>query len=827
MAATHSVHVANLAETTTEKNLSDFFTFCGKIASIDFNSAAKTATIHFENPSAAKTALMLNGGTLDGSAIAVTSEVEHEDPPHPEHHDETTPIQQSDKPRAAIAAEYLAKGYTLSDQILQKAIDMDKKQGISQRFLNYLRSLDVTLGQKLFGSKEHADHAATEKGKEAVGETSEAGATANLGRHPTVSGKAQETVAGIRERAAAMDEQGGYTAKAQNYYTKAIQSPFGQKVYAFYTSTSKQVLDIHEEAKRIASDTKSTSAASGSPAKPAEHMGILDLSLGPILLGAFLNVLLYGVLLTQVILYFIVHTKDKTWIKSMVLWLLLLDTLNSIFDVGFVYRYTIDLFGADWFQVTSKRFSIRIGFSILVRLSLRDQKNRKLTKIEQRSDLTEPLMTVTIASTTQCFFAWRVTRLTERPWIGWCIAGAVFIQFLAGAATTAGAWMVVDFARFGELKIPICVWLAMSAAIDVATTGVLTWYLYSHRTGFPGTDDVITRFIRLTVQTGLLTTIWALADLILYLAVPNSLHLLFNLPLCKLYTNSLMSTLNSRGGWGSGMGGTGDSGAHNDVSIHVSTIRKYDTVGAIRPEKSHPSSARSDTFPGHIGNDTFELSNIRSNAVDMEALGDQVKTITDISSMSNGLLCVRPKATMEQEWAVDAPDGWSVESRSIKSSNKRISADLALKPPAPPAEGQRPNPEPHKKTSKGRQLPEETEGGAESVGHRKVSARMDDENAMLTSNTRPLSAVADADAEAGPVASPLNLFLVPLSALLPASPSGGFLVVPPSTMLWSVPASMLGSAVPFANPSTVSSMSHSAVPHTAPLTAGLTDYRDR
>ncbi|QRW06423.1 hypothetical protein RhiLY_05422 [Ceratobasidium sp. AG-Ba] len=154
-------------------------------------------------------------------------------------------------------------------------------------------------------------------------------------------------------------------------------------------------------------------------------------------------------------------------------------------------------------------------------------------------------------------------------------------------------------------------------------------------------------------------------------------------------------------------------------------------------------------------------------------------------------------------------------------------ADLALKPPAPPAEGQRPNPEPHKKTSKGRQLPEETEGGAESVGHRKVSARMDDENAMLTSNTRPLSAVADADAEAGPVASPLNLFLVPLSALLPASPSGGFLVVPPSTMLWSVPASMLGSAVPFANPSTVSSMSHSAVPHTAPLTAGLTDYRDR
>ncbi|QRV77465.1 hypothetical protein RhiJN_05480 [Ceratobasidium sp. AG-Ba] len=60
--------------------------FYGKIASIDFNSAARTPAIHFQNPSAAKTALMLNG-TLDGSAIAVILEIKHEDPPRPEYHD--------------------------------------------------------------------------------------------------------------------------------------------------------------------------------------------------------------------------------------------------------------------------------------------------------------------------------------------------------------------------------------------------------------------------------------------------------------------------------------------------------------------------------------------------------------------------------------------------------------------------------------------------------------------------------------------------------------------------------------------------------------------
>ncbi|CUA72562.1 Protein vip1 [Schizosaccharomyces pombe 972h-] [Rhizoctonia solani] len=268
MTTTHSVHVANLAETTSEKNLSDFFTFCGKIASIDFDSKTHSATIHFESPNAAKTALMLNGGTLDGSAIAVTSEVEHEDLPHEEHHDETNPIQQTDKPRAAIAAEYLAKGYTLSDNILQKAIDIDKKQGISQRFLGYLRSLDKTLGEKLFGHKETSSATGgQEKEKGAAGETSEAGAAAGVARHPTVSGKAQETVAGIRERAMAMDEQKGYSKQASSYYERAINSPLGQKVFAFYSSTSKQVLDIHDEAKRIAAETKQTTTPE-SPSKP-------------------------------------------------------------------------------------------------------------------------------------------------------------------------------------------------------------------------------------------------------------------------------------------------------------------------------------------------------------------------------------------------------------------------------------------------------------------------------------------------------------------------------------------------------------------------------
>jgi hypothetical protein len=145
----------------------------------------------------------------------------------------TTPrgsLDQSDKPRAAIAAEYLAKGYVLSDHILQRAIELDKKQGISKRFLGYFQSLDSTLGQKA------------------------------LGPDQTISGKVQSSVSGGIIQAKSFDEQKGLTKKIGDYYTRTLSSPFGLKVQAFYTTTAKQVHDIHEEARRLAGWNKTDDA---------------------------------------------------------------------------------------------------------------------------------------------------------------------------------------------------------------------------------------------------------------------------------------------------------------------------------------------------------------------------------------------------------------------------------------------------------------------------------------------------------------------------------------------------------------------------------------
>jgi RNA recognition motif-containing protein len=235
--STYTVHVSGLAPSTTEAELHNFFTFCGKITHIDFHEDGKPkfAVVHFEKPSAAKTAVMLNGGILDGVPLTVESEVEHKDEDGEDH---TTPIEQTDKPRAGIAAEYLSRGYKLSDAVLQRAIEIDNKQGISKRFLNYITSLDSSIGARA------------------------------LGPDRTISGKVQSTFSSATQQARSVDEQKGFSKTANDFYTKAFSSPFGQKVREFYTSTSKQIVDIHEEARRMAAEHRTPPAASAPASTP-------------------------------------------------------------------------------------------------------------------------------------------------------------------------------------------------------------------------------------------------------------------------------------------------------------------------------------------------------------------------------------------------------------------------------------------------------------------------------------------------------------------------------------------------------------------------------
>jgi len=126
-------------------------------------------------------------------------------------------ITQEQKPRSRILAEYLAHGYVVGDQGIQKAIDLDQKHGVSSRFLSTLQSFD---------QKVHA----TDKAK-------------SVDQSYGVTQKTNSLLSGLT-----------------SYYEKAAGTPTGQKLVNFYTQTSKQVQDIHAEARRLA-DIKKQEAA--------------------------------------------------------------------------------------------------------------------------------------------------------------------------------------------------------------------------------------------------------------------------------------------------------------------------------------------------------------------------------------------------------------------------------------------------------------------------------------------------------------------------------------------------------------------------------------
>jgi RNA recognition motif-containing protein len=257
MSANTTVHVSGIASSVSEGQVREFFSFCGKITTLSVTpssgdpNAPQSATVTFEKETAAKTARLLDNTQLGPSAVRVESAQSIDDiaglqaTTASDAKDENGhEIEQEDKPRSRIVAEYLAHGYVISDQAIQRAIALDQKHGVSSRFTSALTDFD---------KKYHAT-----------------------------------------DRARGIDENYKITDKAtsgwrglNSYFEKALGTPTGRKVRDFYMQTNKQVQDIHSEARRLA-DLKSGKYESDERReKPAEEPTAADTSVVPPEVDAF------------------------------------------------------------------------------------------------------------------------------------------------------------------------------------------------------------------------------------------------------------------------------------------------------------------------------------------------------------------------------------------------------------------------------------------------------------------------------------------------------------------------------------------------------------
>ncbi|KAI9249352.1 hypothetical protein EDC94DRAFT_624095 [Helicostylum pulchrum] len=212
------VIVKNISAQSSEKTVREFFLFCGKITEFelitDDDKEHQVALIHFERDSAAKTATLLSNALIDDCHIVATPYFESSSEDKEIVEDNSTTSQES-KPKSRIAAEILANGYILQDQVVAKGLEYDAKYSFSSRLTGYFTTL--TSNVKSIDEKYRIWDKAVEIDNKF---------------------KIQEKV----QNAA---------VTAQSTATAALQSSTGQKVERMASQTFAQIAAVHFEAKQI------------------------------------------------------------------------------------------------------------------------------------------------------------------------------------------------------------------------------------------------------------------------------------------------------------------------------------------------------------------------------------------------------------------------------------------------------------------------------------------------------------------------------------------------------------------------------------------------
>ncbi|KAK0439258.1 uncharacterized protein EV420DRAFT_1584566 [Desarmillaria tabescens] len=191
-------------------------------------------------------------------------------------------------------------------------------------------------------------------------------------------------------------------------------------------------------------------------------------------------------------MYLNAYRKDRLWMKIFIVVLFIANVANTVFLCQFLYTSLILNFGNDAYLA--------------------------------RADwvfATDPALTGIIAGMVQLFFAWRVKVLTNNLWLVTVVAACALAGTGAAIATSFEVGRTPEFVEFRNFKVVVIIWLAAECLSDILISGILVWQLKRRKTGFQSTDELVDRIIRLTVQTGLITSICAIIDLALFLSDPT------------------------------------------------------------------------------------------------------------------------------------------------------------------------------------------------------------------------------------------------------------------------------------------------------------------
>ncbi|KAF8578278.1 hypothetical protein K439DRAFT_1639010 [Ramaria rubella] len=242
-------------------------------------------------------------------------------------------------------------------------------------------------------------------------------------------------------------------------------------------------------------------------------------TLGAALIGQSFTSILYGVTSLQCFIYFNHYPRDNKILKALVSGIWFLDTLHCAVVLHILYNYLVTNYD-----------------------------NPPALNLVVWSLAAEVGITSFAAIMVQSFFIWRVWILSTKNWMVMTpITVLACIAFSTGLACMIIAFRSETIASLSKMKSVVGIKHGSVAATDIGIACAQCWYLHTSRTGLKRTDSLINVLMIYTINRGILNSIAAVADLACFLAMPNNfIWLAFNFTMSKLYTNSLLATLNAR-----------------------------------------------------------------------------------------------------------------------------------------------------------------------------------------------------------------------------------------------------------------------------------------
>ncbi|CUA67875.1 hypothetical protein RSOLAG22IIIB_07568 [Rhizoctonia solani] len=243
-----------------------------------------------------------------------------------------------------------------------------------------------------------------------------------------------------------------------------------------------------------------------------------SLNLGPFIIAMGLDAVLAGILFMQCSTYKSLALQDPKWIKLMVLYVLLMNIAITMYTWAWIYDLFVFNFGTYGLFLSVKYLS---WFYVL------------------------DSATVIVV---QGFFAVRAWRLVNKSYLVLLTIGAFALTAFAGGI--AVKVMFTEFGstlRAGDVKVPAYIWLFCTVIADLTITVIILFFIVKNRTGWSGTNNILSRLARMTFESQLPPTLIAIGLAIEYTIKYDSFVAIpFICVQAKFYGISLVHTLNCR-----------------------------------------------------------------------------------------------------------------------------------------------------------------------------------------------------------------------------------------------------------------------------------------